>query len=213
MTKSDAWPDNTREVIFVIVVAGLVFLAAQVVFTEYTGFAWSTISAYQAATHNPANVSGDNLTFSVSDVQYLNRAYDELNTRTGDRVGETAYCLTQGRGGVVEVTRAGTLEAGEGSVTFTTSNCRGNVVGTLHFHPPSSRPVLSEPSTGDNVSDKQSLLESPYRVMCVQSRLVVEEGGVRTENLRCYEQPRSGEVSDVFPEVPVMTKNLGGGTS
>jgi hypothetical protein len=153
------------------------------------------------------------LQLPVKDAKYLNRQYRELNSRESDGVGETAFCLFR-VGNTLRVHQAGTLEASESSVTYTTANCRTdvfgmefvNIYGLAHFHPPSSRPVLSGPETAadPDQNDKSSFLNGAYVVSCVQAGLMTTKDGERTEAFRCYGKPESGDVDDEFPEIPVV---------
>ena len=152
------------------------------------------------------------LVLPVEDAAYLNRAYRDLNTRTGDSVGEQGYCIDVVNGRM-SVQQAGTLKASESSVTFTTANCfLGSVSdspkGILHFHPLGSDPELSGPDTSvhPEMNDKSTLLSSGFVFSCVQAGIIPEEPGADPAALKCYMKPASGDIDDVFPEVPVVIR-------
>ncbi|WP_207587113.1 hypothetical protein [Halomontanus rarus] len=165
------------------------------------GAPWQLEAAYSSV----FSVTGENqltenttLRLSQTDASYVNRIYRELDGYT-----ETGYCIHL-IGDEMRVTKAATLEATESTLKLSTANCYV-IDGTLHTHPPNSRPVLSGPETSvsEVFNDKQSLLVSSYRLSCVQAGLVTTTAGERTQALRCYTVPESDDIGDEFPEISV----------
>ncbi|QLG61980.1 hypothetical protein [Halorarum salinum] len=206
-------PDSRHELLFMAVALALtatfVFAGAMVYVQQNPGAPWQLEAMYSSAfslAGDQAITADTPLELPQEDAQYLNRVYRELNTRSGDEVGEQGYCLDVVNGRL-SVQQAGTIEAREDRVTYTTANClfRGSIAGTAHFHPPSSRPVLSGPSTSahPDFNDKLALLESSHRFSCVQAGLMTTTPGDQTRAFRCYLKPASGEITDEFPEIRV----------
>lgn len=204
-------PDSWRELRFIVVVlaltAFLVFTGTMFYVQQNPGAPWQLEAMYSStfslAGETPVTAE-TTLTLPQADAQYLNRVYQELNTRPNDRVGEQGYCLDVVNGRL-SVQQAGTIEARESRVVFTTANCLGTPDGTAHFHPPSSRPVLSGPTTAVHAefNDKRALLESDQQFSCVQAGLMTTTPGERTRAFRCYVKPSSGQIQEEFPEIRV----------
>ncbi|MFB6209565.1 MAG: hypothetical protein ABEJ56_05540 [Candidatus Nanohaloarchaea archaeon] len=200
-------PDGKWEIGFVVVAGVAVFAGSMMYVQENPGAPWqfealysSTVGELSAA----STASEDGLVLSQNDAKYLNRIYTELNTGSGDRVGETGFCIDK-IGDRISVQKAGTLKSSESSTTFTTANCVGTVDGTLHFHPPSSEAVLSGPETSvsEQFNDKRSFLESSFELSCVMAAPIQKDKGSSLSNLRCFQKPADANIGSVFPEVEV----------
>lgn len=201
-------PDSWREVGAALLVIAAVVFGAMLYVQANPGAPWQLEAVYSSAfsvADEPVTAE-ETLELPQSEAEYLNRVYRDLNAGRTERVGEQAYCidLVDRR---MSVQQAGTIEASEHQVRFTTANClfSSQSRGLLHFHPPQSRPVLSGPDTAVNgdSNDKESFLASSFEVSCVQAGLMTEDVGDRTRALRCYVKPASGDIDDEFPEVPV----------
>lgn len=193
--------DTYRETVFTLLLV-LGFLGFGMQWAVDDPSVWYTVqSAYMTTVGGLSVVGGgspgdvDQIRISRSTAERLNTVYRDLNTRTGDGVGEQAYCIKLDNG-VMRVQQAGTIRADEDSVTYSISNC-GVIDGSLHFHPPDSVPRLSD-------TDKETLVSSPYPISCVQSGLMSTVPGTTTGQLKCYRKPASGDVDDEFPEIPVI---------
>ena len=205
--SDDIWFEGPEYFLAAALVAVAV-LAGTLYVVQNPAAPWQLEAAYSGVFSAAAGEVSENTTLRlpVEDAAYLNRAYEELNTREGDGVGEQAYCLSL-VGNRLSVQQAGTLTASEDKVSFSPANCRlpNGVVGYLHFHPKYGDPVLSGPDTAvdERFNDKRTLLDSDVRLSCVQAGLVPEKDGAEPAALKCYLPPESGYVGDTFPEVPV----------
>lgn len=202
----DIAPDSAREwTAWMLAFPLVVFIVSSVFFTVFPNVAWN-IAATGQHVFSPQDNTSEELHLPVEERDYLNRQYTELNTRRGDNVGETIFCVKRDND-KLSVQKAGVLQASEQSVTFTTQNCVGDIIGTLHFHPPWSTAELSTPDTSlqhTNASDTQQLLQSPYSISCVQARTIQAGVNETTVNMQCFSDENVSSPSDTFPKVNVV---------
>lgn len=208
MSDRDVWPDNWKEAVAVPLLIGFVLFGTLQLVQSNPALPW-TIDNAGGFLSAASTTSGEVDEYSVpqGEVEYVNRIYRELNTGEGDGVGETGFCVVR-NGESLSFVKAGTIEASESSLVFTTANCRamfltGEIVGTLHFHPPNSRPVLSGPDTAVNpdMNDKKSFLDSSFELSCVQAGLSSTSPGSVLDRLRCFQKPGDGNIDSEFPRV------------
>lgn len=203
-------PDSIFELLFILVVAGLVAGGSFLYVQQNPAAPWQLEAAVSNLFSTATTVNeSTTLTLPQEDAEYLNRAYRDLNMREGDRVGEQAYCidLIENR---MSVQQAGTLEAREDRVRFTLDNCLFEPDAVAHFHPLGSDPVLSGPDTAVNgeSNDKDTFLQMEnIQISCVQAGAMTTEPGERTQAFRCYRKPATGDIDDPFPEVPVVIES------
>lgn len=130
------------------------------------------------------------LTFAESDVDYLNRVYE-------DRTHEVGYCgLIEGNK-VTQLTMADTLKADEANIVFSVENCPYNRYVEeeqrllLHTHPGGSD-WLSD-------TDKKAFLNGTYDVSCIQHG----DMAIGKDGISCFEKDGVDSIDEKFSEIDV----------